>query len=56
MRRALDVAPGRFIRRYVTVDIEWQLDCDPSGLVVRQRPLITYISRTHGVHASQHLR
>jgi hypothetical protein len=30
VRRALNVTPGCFISRHVTVDVKWQLNCDPS--------------------------
>ena len=33
--RALDMTPWRFIGRHVTVDVEWQLDCDLSVRIVK---------------------
>ena len=43
--RALDMTPWRFIGRHVTVDVEWQLDCDPSVRIVK-----TYNMICHHVH------
>ena len=34
VRRTSDVTPGRFIRRNVTMDVEWQLNCNLSVRVV----------------------
>ena len=50
--RALDVAPWRFIRRNVTMDVEWQFNCDMSARGAMAYNLVTYTSKIHGVRAS----
>ena len=52
VRRPLDVAPWRFIRRNVTMNVERHLDCDMSARGATAYSLVAYISKTHGVRAN----